>query len=239
YFEPLDREAVAAVAKTERVAGAVVQFGGQTAVNLADPLSQEGVRILGSSVDAIDLAEDRRRFAAALEAIGVPQPVGDTTTSVEEALAIADRVGYPVVVRPSYVLGGRAMEIVRDAVGLRHYMEWARAALPEGGSAPPSRRPGEALPPADPPRPRGSVLVDKYLMGVEVEVDTVSDGETVLIPGIMQHVERAGVHSGDSYAVYPAPGLESWEQADVVGHTIRIARHLDLRGLVNVQYVVH
>src|SRR5439155_1242555 len=131
--------------------------------------------------------------------------------------------------RPSYVLGGRAMEIARDPEELRHYMEWARAALPPAGArrASPS---GQA---------RGSVLVDKYLMGVEVEVDAVSDGQTVVIPGIMQHVERAGVHSGDSYAVYPAPGLECWEQAEVVDHTVRIARHLGLRGLVNVQYVVH
>jgi carbamoyl-phosphate synthase large subunit len=142
--------------------------------------------------------------------------VGDTTTSVEEALVIAERVGYPVLVRPSYVLGGRAMEIVRDAGELRRYMAWAREALP-----------------------RGSVLVDRYLLGVEVEVDAVSDGETVVIPGIMQHVERAGVHSGDSYAVYPAPGLEPSEQAEIVDYTTRIARHLELRGLVNVQYVVH
>jgi carbamoyl-phosphate synthase large subunit len=250
YFEPLDAEGAAAVAKTERVMGAVVQFGGQTAINLADPLADAGIRILGSSAEAIDLAEDRRRFAAALEAIGVPQPVGDTTTSVEEALAIADRVGYPVLVRPSYVLGGRAMEIVHDAGELRVYMEWARAALPTVGAPPPGLRatspsksgrnaspPG--LPSPDQTSRRGTVLVDKYLMGVEVEVDAISDGETVVIPGIMQHVERAGVHSGDSYAVYPAPGLESWEQAEVVDHTIRIARHLDLRGLVNVQYVVH
>jgi carbamoyl-phosphate synthase large subunit len=216
YFEPLDLEATRSVAATERAAGAVVQFGGQTAVNLAAPLAEAGVAVLGSSVEAIDLAEDRRRFAGALEAIGIPQPIGDSTTSIEEALAIAERVGYPVLVRPSYVLGGRAMEIVRDADELRRYMEWATDALP-----------------------RGSVLVDKYLLGVEVEVDAVSDGETVVIPGVMQHVERAGVHSGDSYAVYPAPGLESWEQAEVIDYTVRIARHLDLKGLVNVQYVVH
>src|SRR5207237_50530 len=216
YFEPLDLEAVRAVAATEGVTGAVVQFGGQTAINLADPLAEEGVAVLGSSVQAIDLAEDRRQFAAALEAIGIPQPVGASTTLVSEALEIAERVGYPVLVRPSYVLGGRAMEIVRDAGEMRSYMEWARKALP-----------------------RGPVLVDKYLMGVEVEVDAVSDGETVVIPGIMQHVERAGVHSGDSFAAYPAPGLETWEQAEVVDYTIRIARHLQLRGLANVQYVVH
>jgi len=216
YFEPLDQASAAAVARTEGVAGAVVQFGGQTAINLADSLAAGGVPILGSSVEAIDLAEDRRRFAAALEAIGVPQPMGDTTTSVEEALTIAGRVGYPVLVRPSYVLGGRAMEIVRDAEELSRYMEWARQALP-----------------------RGSVLVDKYLVGAEVEVDAISDGESVVIPGVMRHVERAGVHSGDSFAVYPAPGLEPGEEADIVDYTVRIARHLQLRGLVNVQYVVH
>jgi carbamoyl-phosphate synthase large subunit len=216
YFEPLDVRSTAHVAETEGVIGAVVQFGGQTAINLADPMGERGVPILGSSVEAIDLAEDRRRFAAALNAIGVPQPLGDTTTSIDEALTIADRVGYPVLVRPSYVLGGRAMEIVHDAEDLRRYMEWARQALP-----------------------RGSVLVDKYLMGVEVEVDAVSDGETVVIPGIMRHVERAGVHSGDSFAVYPANGLEPSEEAEIVDYTIRISRHLQLRGLVNVQYVVH
>ncbi|HEY7201628.1 MAG TPA: ATP-grasp domain-containing protein, partial [Candidatus Dormibacteraeota bacterium] len=205
-----------AVARAEGVAGAVVQFGGQTAINLAEPMGEREVPILGSSVEAIDLAEDRRRFAAALNAIDVPQPVGDTTTTVEEALMIADRVGYPVLVRPSYVLGGRAMEIVHDPDEMRRYMEWARQALP-----------------------RGSVLVDKYLMGVEVEVDAISDGDTVVIPGIMRHVERAGVHSGDSFAVYPADGLEPSEAADIVDYTVRIARHLDLRGLVNVQYVVH
>jgi carbamoyl-phosphate synthase large subunit len=216
YFEPLDVDSVHEVARTEGVAGAVVQFGGQTAINLADPLGARGVDILGSSVEAIDLTEDRRRFAAAMEAIGAPQPRGDATTSVEEALEIAERIGYPVLVRPSYVLGGRAMEIVREPGELRRYMAWAREALP-----------------------RGSVLVDKYLVGDEVEVDAISDGETVVIPGIMQHIERAGVHSGDSYAVYPAPGLEPGEEADVVEYTMRIARHLQLRGLVNVQYVVH
>src|SRR5262249_37468105 len=131
YFEPLDGAAAENVARTEGVEGTVVQFGGQTAINLADRLASRDVPILGSSVEAIDLAEDRRRFAATLDAIGVPQPVGDATTATEEAQAIASRVGYPVLVRPSYVLGGRAMEIVRDPSELRRYMEWARAALPE------------------------------------------------------------------------------------------------------------
>ncbi len=220
YFEPLDQEAVSAVLRAEKANGLVVQFGGQTAINLAQPLAEalagEGVPILGSSVEAIDLAEDRRQFGAALEAIGVPQPLGDTATSVEAAVEIASRVGYPVLVRPSYVLGGRAMEIVRDRRDLERYMAWALRA-----------------------NPRGEVLVDKYLQGIEIEVDAISDGETVVIPGVMQHVERAGVHSGDSYAVYPAPGLEAREQADLLDYTIRIARHFQIRGLLNIQFVVH
>jgi carbamoyl-phosphate synthase large subunit len=216
YFDPLDLDGALHVARTERVDGAVVQFGGQTAINLAESLSQHGVAIMGSSVEAIDLAEDRRAFAKALDAIGIPQPVGGTTTTVEDAVAIAERAGYPVLVRPSYVLGGRAMEIVRNREELRRYMFWAIGAMP-----------------------RGTVLVDKYLQGTEVEVDAITDGETVVIPGVMQHVERAGVHSGDSYAVYPAQSLEASELDHVVDYTVKIARHLRLRGMVNVQYVVH
>jgi carbamoyl-phosphate synthase large subunit len=216
YFEPLDLDGALHVARTEHATGALVQFGGQTAINLAEPLDGSGVEIMGSSVEAIDLAEDRRAFARSLDAIGIPQPVGGTTTTVEEAEAIAERAGYPVLVRPSYVLGGRAMEIVRNREELRRYMVWAIGAMP-----------------------RGQVLVDKYLQGVEVEVDAISDGETVVIPGVMQHVERAGVHSGDSYAVYPAQSLEQGELDHIVDYTVRIARHLRLRGLVNVQYVVH
>ncbi len=215
YFEPLDLDGALHVAQAELVEGALVQFGGQTAINLAEPLDQRGVPIMGSSVEAIDLAEDRRAFAASLDAIGVPQPMGGTTNTVEEAEAIAARAGYPVLVRPSYVLGGRAMEIVRNREELRRYMVWAIGAMP-----------------------RGQVLVDKYLQGAEVEVDAISDGETVVIAGVMQHVERAGVHSGDSYAVYPAR-LERGEVDRIVDYTVRIARHLRLRGLVNVQYVVH
>jgi carbamoyl-phosphate synthase large subunit len=216
YFDPLDLDGVLNVANVEQVDGALVQFGGQTAINLAEPLNQRGVAIMGSSVEAIDLAEDRRSFARALDAIGIPQPVGGTTTTVEEAVAIADRAGYPVLVRPSYVLGGRAMEIVRNREELRRYMVWAIGAMP-----------------------RGTVLVDKYLQGIEVEVDAITDGETVVIPGVMQHVERAGVHSGDSYAVYPAQSLEADEIEHVVEYTVKVARHLRLRGLLNVQYVVH
>ena len=216
YFDPLDLDGALHVAQVERVDGALVQFGGQTAINLAEPLDERGVAIMGSTVQAIDLAEDRRAFAAALDAIGIPQPVGGTTTTVEDAVAIAERAGYPVLVRPSYVLGGRAMEIVRNREELRRYMVWAIGAMP-----------------------KGTVLVDKYLQGTEVEVDAITDGETVVIPGVMQHVERAGVHSGDSYAVYPAQSLEAGELDDVVDYTVKIARHLRLRGLVNVQFVVH
>ena len=216
YFEPLDQTAVSQVISAEAAAGVVVQFGGQTAINLADPLTKLGFNILGSSTEAIDLAEDRRLFARALESLGIPQPLGDTATSLEEAIGIADSVGYPVLVRPSYVLGGRAMEIVRDHRDLERYMTWALGA-----------------------QPRGQVLVDKYLQGIEVEVDAVSDGETVVIPGVMQHVERAGVHSGDSFAVYPAPGLEPGELEAVVDYTIRIARKFQIRGLLNIQFVVH
>ena len=216
YFDPLDLDGALHVAQAEHVGGALVQFGGQTAINLAEALDQHGVAIMGSSVEAIDLAEDRRAFAKALDAIGIPQPVGGTTTTVEEAVAIAERAGYPVLVRPSYVLGGRAMEIVRNREELRRYMFWAIGAMP-----------------------RGTVLVDKYLQGTEVEVDAITDGETVVIPGVMQHVERAGVHSGDSYAVYPAQSLEASELDHVVEYTVKIARHLRLRGMVNVQYVVH
>jgi len=216
YFEPLDIDGALHVARAEEASGALVQFGGQTAINLAEPLFENHVTILGSTVEAIDLAEDRRAFARSLDAIGVPQPMGGTTTTVEEAEAIAERAGYPVLVRPSYVLGGRAMEIVRNREELRRYMGWAIGAMP-----------------------RGQVLVDKYLQGIEAEVDAISDGETVVIPGVMQHVERAGVHSGDSYAVYPAQGLEPADKERIVDYTLRIARHLRLRGLVNVQYVVH
>src|SRR3981081_4484407 len=216
YFDQLDLDGALRGAQAEGVEGALVQFVGQTAINLAEPLNQLGVAIMGSSVEAIDLAEDRRAFAKALDAIGIPQPVGGTTTTVEEAVGIAERAGYPVLVRPSYVLGGRAMEIVRNREELRRYMLWAIGAMP-----------------------RGTVLVDKYLQGIEVEVDAISDGDTVVIPGIMQHVERAGVHSGDSYAVYPAQSLEKAELDHVIDYTVRIARHLRLRGLVNVQYVVH
>ncbi|MGD0447557.1 MAG: carbamoyl-phosphate synthase large subunit [Candidatus Dormibacteria bacterium] len=224
YFEPLDQEAVLAVIEAERASGVVVQFGGQTAINLAEPLDRHGVNILGTTVDTIDLAEDRRRFEALMRRLQIPQPHGAATLDPLEAAAIADRIGYPVLVRPSFVLGGRAMEIVHSRDQLQRFVAAAMAALPDDGD-----RVGGS---------RGTVLVDKYLFGTEVDVDAVSDGESVVIPGLMEHVERAGVHSGDSMAAYPAAGLDAEVTRQIVSDTIDIARALPVRGLCNIQFVI-
>ncbi|MGA8415284.1 MAG: carbamoyl-phosphate synthase large subunit [Candidatus Dormiibacterota bacterium] len=222
YFEPLDEEAVTAIIHEEQASGVVVQFGGQTAINLAEPLDHAGVTILGSSIASIDLAEDRRAFEALMRSLSIAQPQGAATTDLDEALAIADGIGFPVLVRPSYVLGGRAMEIVHSRSQLQRYLEAAMAALPaEGG------------------RRRGAVLIDRYLFGTEVDVDAISDGETVVIPGLMEHVERAGVHSGDSMAAYPARILGDDVRTLIVDATVRITRALDIRGLCNIQFAVH
>ncbi|MBJ7609785.1 MAG: carbamoyl-phosphate synthase large subunit [Candidatus Dormibacteraeota bacterium] len=222
YFEPLDAEAVLAVIAAERPRGVVVQFGGQTAVNLARPLHTAGVAILGSDVDTIDAAEDRRTFEALMRSLAIPQPHGAATTDIADAIEIAERIGYPVLVRPSYVLGGRAMEVVHTRGALERYLVAAMAVLPEDGSA-----------------RRGDVLVDKYLFGTEVDVDAICDGETVIVPGLMEHIERAGVHSGDSMAAYPAPRLDSVVCEQIVTDTVRIAKALRVRGLCNVQFVVY
>ncbi len=222
YFEPLDEEAVAAVIAEEHASGAVVQFGGQTAINLAAPLHRRGVNILGTSVDAIDAAEDRRSFEALMRKLEIPQPHGAATMDPAEAVTIAERIGYPVLVRPSYVLGGRGMEIVHGPEPLRRYLDAAMAALPTNS--------GER---------RGAVLIDHYLFGTEVDVDAVSDGETVVIPGLMEHVERAGVHSGDSMAAYPARRLSDEVRDRIVDHTVCIARALGVQGLCNIQFVVY
>ncbi|GIW10051.1 MAG: hypothetical protein KatS3mg061_1108 [Dehalococcoidia bacterium] len=216
YFEPLDVESVRDILENEGMArGAIVQFGGQTAINLAEPLAHCGVPLLGSGSEAIDIAEDRRRFEDFLAQHGIPQPPGAAVTTLEEALRTAERIGYPVLVRPSYVLGGRAMEIVHGPRELVRYMSQATEI---------SRK-----------KP---VLIDKYLQGKEVEVDAICDGERVFIPGIMEHIERAGVHSGDSMAVYPGIGLTEQEVATLVDYTIRIGLGLGVRGLMNVQYVI-
>ncbi|TMF99839.1 MAG: carbamoyl-phosphate synthase large subunit, partial [Chloroflexi bacterium] len=215
YFEPLDLEGVRNVLRRDPVLGVMVQFGGQTGLNLADALAAGGTRILGSTVDTIDLAEDRRRCEALLRDHGIPQSPGGSATNAEMALAIAARVGYPVLVRPSYVLGGRGMEIVHSAMDLRRYVE---AAIGFGV--------------------RGPILVDKYLLGRELDVDAVCDGETVVIPGILEHIERAGIHSGDSFAVYPPITLTPAETDRVVEATTVIARLLKAVGLINIQFVI-
>ena len=222
YFEPLDAESALAVIAAERPRGVVVQFGGQTAINLAGPLHAAGVSILGSDVETIDAAENRRSFEALMRSLDIAQPNGAATMDMDEAVEIADRVGYPVLVRPSYVLGGRAMEVVHSRAALERYLVAAMAVLPDEGSV-----------------RRGEVLVDKYLFGTEVDVDAISDGDTVVIPGLMEHIERAGVHSGDSMAAYPAPRLDPAVRDEIVADTVRIARGLRVRGLCNIQFVVY
>ncbi|MFD2672279.1 carbamoyl-phosphate synthase large subunit [Marinicrinis sediminis] len=215
YFEPLFFEDVMNVIEQEKPVGVIVQFGGQTAINLADPLAKAGVRILGTSLDNIDAAEDRKKFEALLRNLDIAQPQGKTVTSVQEAVGTAQELGYPVLVRPSYVLGGRAMEIVYSDEELLNYMEQAVKINPEH-----------------------PVLIDRYMLGKEVEVDAICDGETVLIPGIMEHVERAGVHSGDSIAVYPPQSLSDAVKEQIVEVTTKIARGLQVIGLVNIQFVI-
>jgi carbamoyl-phosphate synthase large subunit len=216
YFDPLDEESIASVLENEGpgTIAVLAQFGGQTALNLADRLAGIGGEIAGTSADAIALAEDRRRFHDFADALGIPQPPGGTASSPAEALAVAAEIGYPVLVRPSYVLGGRGMEIAYGPEDLERYF---RSALEAG---------------------TGRVLVDKYLRGKEVEVDAVSDGSETLVAGIMEHIERAGVHSGDSYAVYPAQNLLPAEREEIVALTRRIAQALPVKGLLNIQFIV-
>lgn len=215
YFEPLTEEDVMNIINIEQPKGVVVQFGGQTAINLADKIEKYGVKILGTSLEDLNRAEDRKEFEALLHKIDVPQPKGKTATSTDEALNNARTIGYPVVVRPSYVLGGRAMEIVYNDEELTNYMNQAVKASPDH-----------------------PVLVDRYLTGKEIEVDAISDGETVIIPGIMEHIERAGVHSGDSIAVYPPQSLTPNELKTLEDYTIRLAKGLNIIGLINIQFVI-
>ncbi|GMA61807.1 carbamoyl-phosphate synthase large subunit [Alicyclobacillus fastidiosus] len=216
YFEPLHVEDVLNVIERERPEGVIVQFGGQTAINLAAPLAEAGVRIFGTSREDIDRAEDREKFDALLTELDISRPQGETVTTVEEAVQAAEGLGYPVLVRPSYVLGGRAMQIISNTAELLQYMD---EAVEVSAQHP--------------------VLIDRYVQGVEVEVDAISDGETVLIPGIMEHVERAGVHSGDSIAVYPPQHLCESVKSVIEEYTLRLARGLKVRGLVNIQFIVH
>src|SRR5579859_1831759 len=220
YFEPLDEESVRDVLENETSEGGeaprvLAQFGGQTAINLAEPLVRAGYVLLGSDVRAIDVAEDRDQFGDLLDHLAIPMPPGGIVATPDEAVAIAEQLGYPVLVRPSFVLGGRAMEICRGADELRGF---AAVAKDISGKKP--------------------LLVDKYLEGAEIEVDAICDGLDVLIPGIMEHVERAGVHSGDSIALYPAQSLGPDLIDTIVRHTTDLGRALGVCGLFNIQYVV-
>ena len=215
YFEPLTIEDVMHVIDLEQPEGVIVQFGGQTAINLASKLQERGIKILGTSLENIDRAEDRDQFEKLLKDLEIPQPLGATCQSVEGAKEIANRIGYPVLLRPSYVLGGRAMEIIDNDAEIERYM---KEALKENGENP--------------------ILIDRYLTGKEVEVDAISDGQNVYIPGIMEHIERAGVHSGDSMAVYPPQTLSKEVMDKLIDYTTRIARGLTIVGLLNIQFVV-
>lgn len=215
YFEPLTLEDVLHVIEKEKADGVLVQFGGQTAINLAGPLHKAGVKVFGSPVDAIDRAEDRERFAQLLLQLGIPQSEGFAATTVSQAKQIAEDLGFPVLVRPSYVIGGRAMQVVENLRELEEYLTRAITLSPEH-----------------------PILVDKYLEGKEVEVDAIADGEITVIPGIMEHIERAGVHSGDSLAVYPPQSLTPSEIQQIQDYTCRIAQGMGVRGLVNIQFVV-
>ena len=215
YFEPLTAEDVLNIIDKEKSEGVIVQFGGQTAINLAASLQKAGVKVFGTSVDDIDRAEDRERFDEVLTQTQIPRPQGISVTNLDEAVTGAAKIGYPVMVRPSYVLGGRAMEIVYNEDELRDYMSRAVKVTPDH-----------------------PVLVDRYMQGTEVEVDGISDGVDVVIPGIMEHVERAGVHSGDSIAVYPPQTLSSKVIYTIIDYTKRLALSLHVKGLLNIQFVV-
>ena len=216
YFEPLTPEDVQNVVELEKPWGAVVQFGGQTAIKLAKALTEMGVPILGTSSDGVDAAEDRERFDEILQQCKIPRAAGKTVFTTEEALAAANEVGYPVLVRPSYVLGGQGMEIAYNDRNIVEFMRIINQTVQEH-----------------------PILVDKYLMGREVEVDGVFDGEDILIPGIMEHVERAGVHSGDSISVYPPLHIEEKHKETILKYTYDLAKALGVIGLINIQFILY
>ncbi|PJI09474.1 MULTISPECIES: carbamoyl-phosphate synthase (glutamine-hydrolyzing) large subunit [Clostridium] len=214
YFESLYIDNVMNIIEKEKPEGVIVQLGGQTAINLAEKLYKKGVNILGTSFKSIDLAEDREKFSELLNKLEIPQAKGMAVTSMEEAYEAVEKIGYPVIVRPSYVIGGRAMQVVYDKAALQKYMTEAVTLSTEH-----------------------PVLVDKYIRGTEIEVDTVSDGEDILIPGIMEHVERTGVHSGDSITMYPTHTLPQNVLDTLVKYTKSLAKALEVKGLMNIQYV--
>ncbi len=216
YFEPLTPEDITGIVNAEKPDAAIVQFGGQTAINLAGHLEKLGVPILGTPAWSIDAAEDREKFDVILNKTGIPRAKGDTVFTEEEAVAVADRLGYPVLVRPSYVLGGQGMEIAYKEEDIREYMQVITRTKIEN-----------------------PVLVDKYLMGREIEVDAICDGEDILIPGIMEHMERAGIHSGDSISVYPSISIEEKHRQTIIDYTKKLSKELAVLGLVNIQFVLY
>ncbi|WP_094546789.1 carbamoyl-phosphate synthase large subunit [Petroclostridium xylanilyticum] len=216
YFEPLTPEDIEYVVETEKPYGAIVQFGGQTAIKLTKTLKELGVKILGTSAENIDAAEDREKFDKILEKCGIPRPAGRTVFTLEEALDAAQQLGYPVLVRPSYVLGGQGMEIAYNENDITEFMEIINRVKQEH-----------------------PILIDKYMMGKEIEVDAICDGEDILIPGIMEHLERAGVHSGDSISVYPTQTIDRKYKDIIVDYTCKLAKALDVKGLINIQFVLY
>ncbi|OWZ83191.1 carbamoyl-phosphate synthase large subunit [Natranaerobius trueperi] len=216
YFEPLTCEDVMGVIKKEKPTGVITQFGGQTAVNLARPLNNLGTNILGTSVSDMDRAEDRDKFDKLLQDLDLDRPKGKTARTSEEALKIAEEIGFPIVIRPSYVLGGQAMEIIRSSEELKSYINWVVKVSPDY-----------------------PILLDKFIQGIELEVDAVYDGENVLIPGIMEHIEKAGVHSGDSMAVFPSISLTKELKDKIEYYTENLAKGLNVKGIINIQYAYH
>lgn len=215
YFEPLTVEDVMNVIDLENPDGVIVTLGGQTAINLAAPLAKRGVRIIGTGIEAIDKAEDRKHFERIMRETGIPQPQAEAVTDIESGVKAAERIGYPVLVRPSFVLGGRAMQIVGNEQALRHYLQ---NAVDISDNSP--------------------VLVDKYIMGKELEVDAICDGTDVLIPGIMEHVEKTGIHSGDSISVYPTFSVSENVRKTIVDYTVRLGLAIGIVGLYNIQFIV-
>ena len=215
YFEPMNVEYIMNIIKKENPKGVMVQFGGQTAINLAEKLNKEGVKILGTSIESINAAEDRNIFEKLLKELNIPQPKGYAVTSVTEALNAVKNLGYPVLVRPSYVIGGRGMQVVYNDEELITYITEAFKFLNEH-----------------------PVLIDQYLEGMEVELDAISDGRDVLIPGICEHIEKAGVHSGDSMSIYPSQNISRKNEKILVKYTTQIARKLNIKGLLNIQFII-